>query len=390
MPAPCSHRPLRAVHVALQLETGGLEKLLVEFARHANRDQFDLSFVSLSTRGDVASEIEALGWPVLALEEPAGLRPGLVLRLAKVFRHLEADIVHAHNTKPMIYSGLAARMAGVRRTVYTRHGQRHQAARRQNVLFRLATRLMDAVVCVSEDSAARSIHEGVQQKRIHTIWNGIDSNRFSYLGPAERGPAVMVGRLSAEKDVDTLLQAVALVMGREPLFRLEIAGAGPCLPALRQKAKELALLGCVDFLGNVDDVPALLKRASLSVLSSVTEGISLTLLEAMSRGLPVVATRVGGNPEIVIDGETGFLVPARDPGLLADAILKVWRDPQMGRKLGLAGHQRVRNYFDVRRMMADYEMLYRSGAFAEPRTTPHGAELVSPSGASRTASLSQC
>ena len=97
-----SHKPLRVVHTVLQLDTGGMEKLLVEFARHADRSRFDLHFISLTTRGRVADEIEGLGWPVTAMETPAGLRPRLVVRLAKFFRRIGADIVHAHNSKPLI------------------------------------------------------------------------------------------------------------------------------------------------------------------------------------------------------------------------------------------------------------------------------------------------
>src|SRR3712207_678203 len=102
---------------------GGLEKLLVEFARHADRDRFALTFISLSTPGDLAAEIEACGWPVIALGEPGGLRPRLVARLARAFREHAIDVVHTHNDRPLVYGPLAARLAGVRRVIHTKHGQ---------------------------------------------------------------------------------------------------------------------------------------------------------------------------------------------------------------------------------------------------------------------------
>jgi glycosyltransferase involved in cell wall biosynthesis len=116
----------------------------------------------------------------------------------------------------------------------------------------------------------------------------------------------------------------------------------------------------VRFLGVVSDVPTLLARARLFVLSSITEGISLTLLEAMARGLPVIATTVGGNPEVVEAGHTGLLVPARDPASLAGAVARLWTEPEMYARMGVAGRRRVERLFDVRRMVAEYEALYGS------------------------------
>jgi len=334
-----------------------MEKLLVEFARHVDRARFELRFIALQTRGSAADEIEACGWPVVCLDEPPGLRVGLIFRLARHFRRWGVDVVHTHNSKPLVYGGPAARLAraGV---VHTRHGQCYQAGVRSAALFRLATRTAARVVCVSADSARLSTAEGIAAKRLRVIRNGIDLARFSYASPQVGGPVVTVARASPEKDIETLLRASAIVAGEEPSFRLEVAGDGECLPVLRGLAGELGLGGHVRFLGEVRDVPRLLARASLFVLPSLTEGISLTLLEAMARGLPVVATRVGGNPEVVADGRTGVLVPARAPSELAAAMLRLLREPECGRRMGLAGRQRVERYFDVRCMVAEYQALY--------------------------------
>src|SRR5262245_21398192 len=113
-------RPLRVVHVTLGLEVGGQEKLLVEMAMHSDRRRFELHFVSLTTRGALAGEIEIAGWPVTALEAPQGLRPSITLRLARLFARLRADVVHTHDERPNIYGAPAARLAGVRRVVHTR------------------------------------------------------------------------------------------------------------------------------------------------------------------------------------------------------------------------------------------------------------------------------
>lgn len=355
-------RQLRVIHVTQGLDVGGLEKLLVEFARHADRMRFALHVVSLGGRGVLAKDVEAQGWPVTALDEPAGLRPGLIVRLARFLRDVGADVVHTHDDRQLIHGTFAARLARVPRVIHTRHGRSPNLTPRQMRLVALAARRTNRFVCVSHEAARLSAGQGVPRQKLRTIWNGIDIEHFTYEGPKPRGPAVLVARLSPEKDVGTLLRAAALVVRAEPAFRLEIAGDGSCLPELQQCVREFGLEKCVTFLGQVHNVHEVLARAGLFVLSSLSEGVSLTLLEAMARGLPVVATDVGGNPEVVSAGETGLLVPAANPGALAAAILRIWRDPESAQGMGVASRRRVELFFEVRRMVAEYEVLYEGRA----------------------------
>jgi len=346
------------VHVVGQFEMGGMEKLLVEFARHADRERFALHFVAIGQRGVVSDELEALGWPVHAFDRGDGLHPGLVMRLARLFRQLNADVVHTHNTRPLMYAGPAACLARVKRVIHTRHGQRYGASRRETALFRLAALSVDRFVCVSRDSATITREEGISPRRIRTVWNGIDITRFPPATPERLGPFVAVGRFSPEKDFATLVRAAAIAARRDTSFRLDIAGDGICMPALKELVCELKVDGVVRLLGQLQDIPSLMSGAGAFVLSSLTEGVSLTILEAMSAGLPVVATRVGGNPEVVMDEETGFLVPPANPEALAVAMVKLWQNPEQRRAMGNAGRIRAEKYFDVRRMVAEYEQLY--------------------------------
>jgi glycosyltransferase involved in cell wall biosynthesis len=350
--------PTRVTHVALQLETGGMERLLVEFARLADRPRYSLQFVSLTSRGRVADDIESCGWPVVTLGVRPGLKPGAAFRLARLLQESSTDIVHTHNTRPLVYGGAAGRLAQVRAVVHTRHGQRHFSTARQDRLFRAAARCADRIVCVSEDAAARSRFAGIGGAAVRTIWNGVDLARFQGQSGSAGGPAVFVGRLSPEKDVATLLRATSIVVQREPSFRLQIAGDGPCVAELHELAGALGVRGRVEFLGEVQDVPGLLRRAGVFVLPSLSEGLALTVLEAMACGLPVVATQVGGTPEAVLEGETGLLVPAEDPRALADALLRVHRDATLARTLGTAGRARAHAHFDARVMVRRYESLY--------------------------------
>lgn len=359
MPISSSGRRLRVGHISLGLDVGGQERLLVEFARHANRRRFELTFVSLTGRGRLAETIEAQGWPVLALEEPPGVRPRLFLRLARLFFRQSFDVVHSHDDKPLLYSSLAVKLARVRRLIHTQHhGLLPQMTPRQRRLVAWAGRLTQAFVCVSQDSARHMMETGLPARYLTTLWNGIDIHKYTYRGPLSGGPALTVARLSAEKDIANLLRAAARVTASVPLFRLEIAGDGPLRADLERLAAELHLTEQVRFLGEVRDIPALLAGARLFVLPSQTEGISLTILEAMADGLPVVATRVGGNPEVIEHGRTGLLVPARDPAALADGIVRIWSNAAEGQTMGQAGRQRVEAHFDIRTMVEHYERLY--------------------------------
>lgn len=353
-----NQRRIRVTHVVGQLAVGGMEKLLTEIARHADPARYDLNFVSLGGRDTLADEIEACGWPVTALGKRPGVSLGLVFRIARLISRNRADIVHTHNNPALFYAGPAARLVGVGGVVHTRHGQSYRAGRRQRFGFRVASRFADRIVCVSDDSRRLSLSDGAVPRRVCRVWNGIDLNRFAFRGPSVGGPVVMVARLSPEKNADCLLKAAQIITNQHPSFRLEIAGNGACLPDLRRRAEELALKDVVTFLGEVHDVPSVLARASAFVLPSLSEGVSLTLLEAMARGLPVVATAVGGTPEVVTDGVTGFLVPSNSPADMANALLRLLEDAGLCHRMGRAGRARVEADFSITGMLDQYGQLY--------------------------------
>jgi sugar transferase (PEP-CTERM/EpsH1 system associated) len=357
---------LRVAHVTLGLDVGGQERLLVEMARQRDAVRFDWTVVSLGARGVLAAALDVLGVPIVALEEPTGFRVGLWRRLARLFRAERFDIVHTHDDRPLIYGMPAAWWAGVPWRVHTHHhGRLPGTSWRQRALIRQASRCARHFVCVSDDSARFMREQGVTPERLRTIHNGIDLAEFAFTGPRDDGPIVTVARLSPIKDVANLLRAAVSVRAAHPSARFEIAGDGPCRGELEQLARDLKLTENVVFRGEVRDIPALLARARLFVLPSQSEGISLTLLEAMARGLPVVATLVGGTPEVVAPGATGLLVPPRDAAALAEAINALFADPERGRRLGQAGRARVENSFDIRTMTRQYETLYVGAASHE-------------------------
>jgi glycosyltransferase involved in cell wall biosynthesis len=370
---PGSAQPLCVVHVSFGLDVGGQEKLLVEFARHVDRRMIAQTFVSLGTRGTLARDLETCGCRVVAMDEPSGLKPSLILRLAHLFHRRRAAVVHTHDSRSLFYAVPAARLARVLRAVHTCHGRDVIATPRQVAMARHLSRLVDRYVCVSREVKAQCREQGITGPRVCTILNGIDIGRFPYGGPSRDGPVVTVARLSPEKDVANLVRATAVAARQRDEFRVEVAGGGSCLDDLKGLATELGVAERVTFLGEVRDIPALLGRARMFVQPSLSEGIPLTVLEAMARGLPVVATRVGGLPEVVVDGETGFLVPAADPPALAQAVLTLWCNPDVAERMGYAGRRRAEECFDVRRMVTEYEALDRKEETPTDRWLDAGA-----------------
>lgn len=356
--ASTATRPLRVCHVSLTLKTGGLERILTDIARHHDSAQTVPAFLAIREVGRFADEIRRTGCPVTLLP-PAG-RIGQIRQMVRLFRDGRFDVVHTHNTYPHLYASLAARLAGVPVVVNTRHGQRAGHGWKSRTQFRWASRLVDRIIAVSDDAARLCVEaDGVAARKVTRIWNGIDLSDFSFTGPAAAPIAISVARLSAEKDFPTLLRAIALAIRDVPDLQLKLVGDGPERPKLEGLTRELGITSCVEFLGERTDVPNLLAQAGFFVSSSLTEGISLTLLEAMAVGLPVVATSVGGNSEIVADGVTGQLVPPADPDSLAKAIVSLCRNESRWPALGQAGRDRVAEHFEVRRMVSDYEHLYR-------------------------------
>jgi sugar transferase (PEP-CTERM/EpsH1 system associated) len=355
---------VRVVHLVSALNVGGLEMVVLNLARHCDRTRFDLRVLCLQERGALAPRLEELGVPVESLDCPDLARGRTVARLTRRLRQLRPHVVHTHNPNPHVFGSVAAWGAGVAVLVHTKHGRNYPGQFRAVLLNRLATCLSSCIVPVSEDAArvARDV-ERVPPGKVLVIRNGIDLAGFPAASRPVTGPAaraIHVARLHPVKDQATLLRAARRVADAEPGFRLDIVGDGPARAELVALRDELALGGHVRFLGCRDDVAGLLSGADFFVLSSVTEGISLTLLEAMATGLPVVATDVGGNREVVASGRTGLLVPARSPDQLAAAMLQMVRSPERTRRMGAAARRRVEEEFDLRRVVARYERLYLS------------------------------
>ena len=310
--------------------------------------------------------------------------PWGILALARFLRKERIDILHTHLFEPSVIGLSAGVLAGTPIRVMTRHYSDYHTRinKRLHVCAdKYCNRLSHAVIAVSQHTAEHLVsEEGTPPAKVHTVLNGIGFERVKLSSPdapsrlrnefaADGAPLLlMVGRLHPEKGYQFLFEAMAkLKNSLDKPIRLLVAGTGPLLDSYRQQVESLSCTDTVHFLGFRKDVADLMAAADLVVLPSVAEafGTSVTT-EAIYLGTPVVATRVGGIPEIVNDGIDGVLVPPANSQALADAIANLLRDPERRRRLAGAGRQKIQDRFQFADMVRSYEQIYQALANSKP------------------------
>lgn len=359
-------RPLRVAHVVQGLEVGGLEKQVIELARRADRRVVLPEIVCTDYVGRLAS-LHPPEAPVSAV----GARPGFdwraVARLARHFWRSRTDVVHSHNQRAHYLSTFAGRVARVPVLINTRHGMYLPTTRRAVLRRRTLAALSDAVVAVSSAARDATIElDRIPASKVRTIVNGTDvaaarltrSEARRKLGLGDGAFVIgAVGRLAPEKDFSSLIEAFD--RARTEISRLAgaILGDGPLSGELQETARAR---GCSElrFYGHRPDAVSLLPAFDVFVQPSLTEGIALSVIEAMAAGLPVIATSVGGNPQAIGDGEAGILVPPRDVEALAGAIAALARDPGRRAELAAAARRRAERCFSIEATARAYEALY--------------------------------
>lgn len=359
---------MHVAHVVSSLEIGGQERVMLDLARAMSARGHRVTIVSLAHGGALRHELGAI--PVVSVGRRPGLDPKTAVRVYRILRELRADVVHTHNPAALTYAGPAARLAGVRRLVHTKHGANPVSGTVGLLARRALARTCDAFVAVSEQTAevARRI-DFVPANLLRVIANGIDVDAYerdeaararvrAALGIAPEACVIgTVGRLAPEKNQRMLVDAAAPLLG--PHTHLVVVGDGPEREAL-VRAIAPRMRRYVHLTGARSDVPALLSAFDLFALSSTTEGLPLVVPEAMAARLPVVSTAVGGIPGVVRDGETGRLVPAGDRAAMSSALREIVRDVERRRAWGGAAHEDAKARFDLKRVADAYEALYRA------------------------------
>lgn len=371
-------RPVIA-HALHRLDRAGAEVLAADLARGL-RDRFDFVFLCLDGLGPLAAELSSQGFVVEALDRQPGRDRGLTKRLRDRLAHHRVDLVHAHQYTPFFYSafarGLLLRQYPAVKILFTEHG-RHvpdtTSLKRRLANKTLLLKKTDRVTAVSQFVKHALIrNEGIPGKRISVVHNGIDPGP----DPSDEGraaarkrlnispdrPVVMqVARFHPVKDHGSALRAWSIVHQQMPDALLVFVGDGPDRDTLEDLARTLGLEDAVRFIGAVDNARQLIPAADLCMLTSLSEGLSVTLLEAMAAAKPIVATEVGGNPEVVANGKTGLLVPSGDIQAIAQAVLQLLPNaPYTARTLGQAGRIRLLDAFTADRMHRRYAHYYES------------------------------
>jgi glycosyltransferase involved in cell wall biosynthesis len=361
-------------YVVNSLHPGGTEKLVVEMAL-AFAGEFEVHVFCLDEPGHWAGDVRSQGIPVQCLWREPGLDVRMAWRLAKGLRACGARIVHAHQCTPWFYAALARLLYGQPRLLLEEHGRfypevDHRARRIVNRL--LIAPLTERFVAVSADVRQRLVrYEGLDARRIEVIHNGVapeprigaaerDAQRREWGFGADDFIVGTVGRFDPIKNLPMLVRSLAAARARDGRVRGLLVGDGPELPAVRTLIAELGLTEAVRLTGFRDDARMLVQCMDLFVLSSFSEGISMALLEAVRSSVPVAVTAVGGNPEIVKEGETGWVVPSGDIGSLTAVVLAAAGDPERCRGLARAGLCRFEEQFTFERMIAAYRRVYQS------------------------------
>jgi glycosyltransferase involved in cell wall biosynthesis len=359
------------LQVVLSLTPGGTERLVLEICRRI-APEFRATVCCLDDEGAWATDLRSEGVEVIALRRQPGFRPDVGRRIAQVAADRGIRLAHCHQYSPFVYGRIAAWRMPALKLVYTEHGRLSDAppSWKRRLVNPLLSRFDGTAVAVSHELREYMITARFASRRLEVIHNGIEAGRLPsaderaiarrHLGIHDsRFVAMTVARLDPVKDLVGMLDAFAKVRVHLPEAKLVIVGDGPERERIEQRAAKADLKGSIVITGYRSNVRALLPAADAYACSSISEGVSITILEAMAAGLPVVATRVGGTPEVLPDGAGGTLVPARAPDKLAAALLALARDPGRRTLLGVEARRRVETAFTIDRMVAEYARLYR-------------------------------
>ncbi len=364
-------RRIRLLQITHGMGVGGMERVTSDLCRNLDRERYEVAVYCTHILGPLAAELIEAGIPVfhhpVRRRSDHWIRPVRICRFAREWR---PDVVHTQHLAAFLDSALAVRAAGVPVLVHTDHSKKYPERRRYMWAERALSQLTDAFCVVSEHTRRElSAFEGIPESRIEVVYNGYEADA----APNEHREAVRrslgidpaapvlgsVGRLEWQKGYDLLLAAMPHVLARIPSARAVIVGGGSRESELRAAVRKLGLEGKVVLTGRRRDARRLLPALDLFVMSSNFEGMPIVLLEAMAAGLPVLATPVGGVPEVVKDGVTGRLVEGRSPERFGRAIAELLSTPDRLAAYGQAARGRYDSCFRVGPMVDAYDAIYR-------------------------------
>lgn len=361
---------VKVLYLITELNVGGAERVVQRLATQLSKHGYNVLVACLFDPGAVADEIISAGVPVVDLGMRGKGDMRVIYRLFRLLRSEKIEILHSHMFHANLLAALVGRLANVPIIIGTRHNVDIGGMRREWV-NRWALGFCDAVVAVSKEVYEAQFQHSLTDQFKVVIPNGVQVEAFTSADQSmvetlrqEWGihPSVpvigTVARFDEQKGHIYLLDAMVILMEQMSTAKLLLIGDGPLRSQMEGISEALSLSGSIIFTGIRHDVPEILALLDLFVLPSLWEGLPIAILEAMAASRPIVATRVGGVPEAVVDGVTGLLVPPRDSTALAQAIMYLLDDPDLCNRLGQAGRERVLEYFSVERMVERTQNLY--------------------------------
>ena len=360
-------------HVIHALGIGGAEVLVNQMMRRLSHE-FRCVVAVLDEVGEIGERLKQDGFTVAHLHRQPGIDRGCAKRLREFADREDAKILHAHQYTPFFQSMLSRGLFGRRPVVFTEHGRHFPdlPSSRRSVVNRLMLRSCDRLIgCGNAVRQALIDHEGLPESRVEVIYNGVD---LRTLGKPSAGAreriraelgytatdfvAVLVARLHELKDHQTALRAVDAARKQIPGLRLLLAGDGDQRAAIEQTIRDRGLAQTVTLAGTRKDVADLLAASDVFLMSSISEGIPLTVIEAMAARRPVVSTAVGGLPELVQHGVTGFLAASGDHAALAASLIELYRHPELRERMADVAAQRASENFSLDGMLHAYRDVY--------------------------------
>ena len=364
---------MNITHFVESLDRGGLERMVLELVKYQHRQGHRCQVVCLYSPGALAHELDELGIAVTACGKRQGFDLNALTQARRTVGKHATEVLHTHNAVAHYQAVLATCGLPMRQVINTRHGMgANRRARRREWLYRRALARTNTVVTVCEAARNDAIRRGiVPSAKARVVPNGIHVETFQTASPGmhDRVARLLnlpeqtriigtVGRLNWTKDQLGLIRAFKRVHDQHADTALVLIGDGELRASLQQSAIDEGVADSVHFLGDRSDVRDWLQGLDMFVLSSMSEGYSMALLEASAVALPIVATQVGGNGEIVRDGINGCLVPAGNPAALADAMLALLRHPQHALALGQSARAWVERHGSLETMAMRYPQLY--------------------------------
>jgi glycosyltransferase involved in cell wall biosynthesis len=366
---------INILHIYQNSKIGGVQQQLLSLLKAYNRERFNPIFCCLGPKQEMGKEIEGIGIEFISLNKLRYNRfsPGIVLELHRLMKIKQIHVVRTHRYRSNLYGRLAAFSSGVPVIIASVHDN-YRTDKRPNrrIMNRILSKITDKIVAVSEDVKEDIIrYDRIDPSKLQVIPNGIDVERFNPEKntsnirkefPLEEDDIVIgfIGRIVPAKGLEYLLNALPYLKEEFKSIKLLIIGEGSLVEKLKEKAKKNNIFDNILFTGVRRDIPEILASIDIFVMPSTAEGLPNSLLEAMAMGKPVVATEVGGIPELIKNGRSGLLVPPKNPEALATAIRDLISNDQLAAKMGQAARNFVMNNHSIVKIAQKWQTLYLS------------------------------